>query len=166
MTEPIPMTGELTRRLAYVKSVSFGYTGIHIYQSEELKDVQVGYSISLNGDSLIDGVPGSWQKNWIVVGCEELCGDPIFADVSSEDCPVYTAMHGEGSWTPNLIADSIEGFAKALESVATIASNRATPVELEKNPLSIPELNEVLDKIQRNNPTADINFWQEFLSTN
>lgn len=158
------MTGELAQKLASVKSISFGYTGIHIYQPEELERAQVGYYISLNGESLIDGVPGSWLKTWTVIGCEELCGDPIFVDVSVEDHPVYTAMHGEEHWTPILIADSIEGFAKALESIANIATNRATPVELERNPLSIPEWNEVLDKIQKNNPTADINFWQEFLS--
>lgn len=160
------MIDELARRLAPIKPVSFGYTGIHIYQPEELEDAQVGYSIGLNGESLIDGAPGNWHKAWTVIGCEDLCGDPIFVDVSVEGHPVYTAMHGEGDWTPILIADSLEGFAKALEFIAAIATNRATPVELEKNPLSMPERKEALDKIQKNNPTADISFWQEFLSTN
>lgn len=158
------MTCELARKLAYVKSVSFGYTGIHIYQPEELKEAQVGYSISLDGNSLIDDEAGGWQRNWTVVGYEELCGDPIFVYVSAEDCPVYTAMHGEGSWTPILIADTIEGFAKALESVATIATDRATPVRLERNPLSTTERNETLAEIQKNNPAADISFWQVLLS--
>lgn len=108
------------------RSVSFGYTGIHIYQPEELKEAQVGYPIGPGGNSVVNDAAGSWQRNWIVIGCKALCGDPIFVDVSVEDCPVYTAIHGEGSWTPNLIADNIEGFSKALKSVATIASDRAT----------------------------------------
>jgi hypothetical protein len=53
---------------------------------------------------------GDWKRDWFVIACEDLLGDPIFVDLSEPGLPVFTAAHGEGEWNPVLIASSLRGF--------------------------------------------------------
>ena len=89
---------ELLSTLA-IPTVSLGYFAIHIYDVEELEEAQIGYSVHPSGTSLIDENPGSWQTNWVVIGYEDGCGDPIFIDSEADGFPVYTAIHGTGYWS-------------------------------------------------------------------
>ena len=111
--------------------VSFGYETIRVYQAPELESLQVGYSVKPTGESLVGDGDGDWLKKWVVIGSEELCGDPIFIDTSVEEFPVYTAAHGEGRWDPRPVAASLEGFGKALSIVAEAARGREYPTALE-----------------------------------
>ena len=81
---------------------------IELFNSEEIEEGQVGYSITDNGESLMSNEEGSWQESWIVIGLDSYIGDPIFVDTKDIGCAVYTAEHGEGMWTPVLVAESIE----------------------------------------------------------
>jgi hypothetical protein len=146
------------------REVSFGYTTIHIFRASELETQQVGYSVSPTGDLLTTDHGGGWLKSWIVIGNEDLCGDPIFIDSSQADFPVYTAMHGEGRWEAEQIAASLVGFGHALTAIAGIAEGRKYPVALENKPLTQPERAAALAEIQRHNPNVDLSFWQGLLT--
>ena len=56
-------------------------------------------------------MPGvDWQPQWFVIGMETLIGDPVFVDLDDPNLPVFTAMHGMGSWRAVRLAPSLEGF--------------------------------------------------------
>jgi hypothetical protein len=144
--------------------VSFGYTTIHIYRPQELEAGQLGYSVSPTGESLVGAEAGSWKESWLVIGYDETCGDPIFIDRSEDGYPVYTAMPGQGQWTPQCIGVSLNSFAVALSALAVVAQRREYPVALERNPLTPSEKHRVLATIGQHNPNMDLHFWETLLS--
>ncbi|MGE6540550.1 hypothetical protein [Bacillus luti] len=81
---------------------------IELFNSEEIQEGQLGYSVDGEGQSLIGNEEGDWKEGWIVIGLDSYLGDPIFVDSNDENCPVYTAMHGEEDWEPECIAERIE----------------------------------------------------------
>ena len=144
-----------------IPSVSLGYTTVKIYTAEELQEAQIGYSVDPSGKSLIDeNDEGSWKKEWLVIGYEDLCGDPIFIDTASEGGPVYIAGHGEGDWRPKRIATTLKGFAEAMNDAAKIATGRETPVELEANPIGAEGKADFIARLQRDNPEMGLEFWE------
>jgi hypothetical protein len=153
---------ELLRTLA-IPTVSLGYSAVHIYEVDELQEAQTGYSVDPSGSSLVDDQNGSWRRKWVVIGHEDLCGDPIFIDTETEGFPVYTAVHGSGAWEPNLIATGLQNFAVALREIAKVAEGRENPVELEANPIDPHERANVLERIQRDNRGIDTTFWEDWL---
>lgn len=78
-----------------------------------LDDAQVGYSRTEDGVSLISGKRGGWRGSWLVVGHESDLFDPLFVDCARRELPVYTAPHGEGSWSPVLLCKSFSAFLAA-----------------------------------------------------
>lgn len=81
---------------------------IELFNSEEIEERQLGYSFDEEGQSLAGNEEGDWKDGWIVIGIDSYLGDPIFVDSNDENCPVYTAMHGEGEWEKECIAERIE----------------------------------------------------------
>jgi hypothetical protein len=144
--------------------VSFGYSTIHVYRAAELATGQVGYSVSPEGDILSGNGEGDWRDTWIVIGYDEILGDPIFIDTAEDTYPVYTAMHGEGYWAPERIAVSLEAFGHSLDAVAAVAKGREHPVALQEHPLLKSEKDELLATIRRYNPKLDLGFWENFVT--
>jgi hypothetical protein len=130
------------------QEISYGTGGLKLFSLPEIDAGQVGYSVSSDGEYLCTGDPGTWRQNWIVIGYETSCGDPLFMDSSDDQLPVFTAMHGEGSWEPRRVAISLEIFVFSFNAFAQIANGRANPVELEKNPLSEDDRASFLSQIQ------------------
>jgi hypothetical protein len=139
--------------------VSVGSEGVHICSLADLPGMQRGYCISSAGEPLCGDADGDWKKEWVVIGYETTCGDPIFIDSAVERYPVYTAMHGEGRWDPRPIAVSLDGFRQALEAIAQVAQGREDLLALEANPIAPAERDEVLRTIRRFNPGIDLDFW-------
>ncbi len=102
------------------------------------------------------------KYSWLVIGYEELCGDPFFVDLNEKELPVFTAAHGEGAWNPLLIASSFIGFIECLNEIRRISNGRDNPVSLEKNPLPEVEQNQVLSKISELNGNASLEFWESW----
>jgi hypothetical protein len=127
--------------------VTIGYTTIYIFAETELSEGQKGYSVDPIGKSLIGEKDGDWKNSWLVIGFEELCGDPIFVDLDLEHLPVFTAGHGIGSWNESLIADSFESFIKSIEFLAESKSKEDT-----------------LGKIRSLNQKADLEFWESLFA--
>jgi hypothetical protein len=113
---------------------------------------------------LCSGETGAWQPNWIVIGCETACGDPLFVDLDAAALPVFTAMHGEGAWEPVQVAASIEAFAKCIEEFSRISVGRSNPIEREANPVSDDERTVFLRHIAELNRTSSApEFWDVLL---
>jgi hypothetical protein len=140
--------------------VSLGNTTLHFFSEAEFLQGQVGYSVDPGGQSLAGDNDGDWKESWQVIGYEDLCGDPIFIDVSFAEVPVYTASHGMGEWKPTQISDSFEAFSKSLKIVAEIAVGRENAVKLVANPIGLAEAETSLDAIRAINPNSDMEFWE------
>jgi hypothetical protein len=119
--------------------VNYGIGGLEVFAESTLEDRQLGYSVAPDGRSLCGPAQGEWHPAWIVIGQETACGDPTFVDIASANVPVLTAMHGEGSWDPTLIAISLDAFAQCVKEFAAIAQGRANPVTAEANPITAVE---------------------------
>ncbi len=143
--------------------VSYGCGGIKLFSAAELEEGQVGYSVAPDGTSLCSREAGAWQPHWLVVGCETACGDPLFIDFEIAASPVFTAMHGAGTWEPARVAASVETFAKCLEAFSHMATRRSTPVEREANPLSDEERLSFLRRIAQLNETSGAPEFWDFL---
>jgi hypothetical protein len=108
------------------REVSIGYETIRIFRPEDIASMQAGYSRSPDGTSLVGSGAGDWLPQWTVIGCGEMCGDPIFVDTSAAGFPVFTAIHGEGRWDAKKIAVSLKAFGEALAALAVLARGPRT----------------------------------------
>jgi hypothetical protein len=140
-------------------SVSIGYASIDLAPFSELAALQQGYSIIPAGQTT------DWRDEWLVIGTEGLCGDPIFIDTNAESFPVYTAAHGMGEWSPQLIASSFQHFIQILQRLQELAHGRATPVQREQHPLSPKERQAFIDSIRRDSSELDVTFWDAICET-
>ena len=129
--------------------VNCGVGGVRLFTESEIKEGQLGYSVHADRFSLVGDDPGSWQAEWVVIGYETSLGDPIFCDGAAERFPVFTAMHGEGEWTPAFVAPSLECFLECFRLFAKFARKRGNPVELEANPPSEHEIGEYRQELLR-----------------
>jgi hypothetical protein len=75
--------------------------------------------------------------------------------------PVFSAMHGEGSWEPKLISPSLEAFAQCLRVFQRFAAGRGSPVEIEANPSTPQQQAQFLTVIRSltNGDQDALGFW-------
>jgi hypothetical protein len=145
--------------------VSFGCGGLQLFDLSEIEGAQVGYSIARDGTALCNEGDGAWRPNWIVIGYETACGDPLFVDISDPALPVFTATHGAGPWAPVAVSISWEAFLASLKVFAEISVSRGNPVELNAKPLSDDERNKFLaDIFALNNSEITMDFWDVLLA--
>ena len=91
----IPESYSLRRAALRFDDVANGVGGIKLGQVGELDAAQTGYSVDTAGRSLVGNGPGDWSSDWIVIGFETACGDPLFLSAKPPH-PVFMAMHGQG----------------------------------------------------------------------
>ena len=159
MSISIPDRFRQLRAGAPLDSVSIGYASIDLAPIGEIEALQQGYSIIPAGQTT------DWHDEWLVIGTEGLCGDPIFIDTSDVSFPVYTAAHGMGEWSPQLIASSFQHFIQILQRLQELARGRATPVQMEGHPLSPNERQSFIDSIRHDSSDVDITFWETICET-
>ena len=153
------------RQATTIQKVSCGYLTVTLFSPEELDDAQIGYRASETGEDLTGINEGDWNPNWLVIGHEDRCGDPIFVDVSRSTLPVFTAAHGQDRWDPELLAFSFSGFVLALNEVDRVCVNRRNPVELKRNPLSPGERETLLRQIAAMTETSNHEFWASWIQS-
>jgi hypothetical protein len=141
-------------------SVACGVGGIELYDVSKLDDAQRGYSYDSDGRSLVGSGPGDWLSEWIVIGHETACGDPIFFSTNPPH-PVFSAMHGAGTWSPRTVAPSLERFWTCLEIFKGFAVGRSNPVELQANLPGDEEIRAYLMQLLRlcDGDLAAVEFW-------
>ena len=159
MSIGIPERYKRARAAVPFDAVSIGYRSIELAPVEQVEDLQQGYGIVPAGQTT------DWQDQWLVIGIDGLCGDPIFIDTSNESFPVFTAIHGEGEWSPELIASSFQHFVEILQRLQELARGRATPAEIKQHPLSSQERQAFIDFIRRRSPDTDLSFWELICET-
>lgn len=146
-----------------IKNISLGYDDIYLFEIENILKEQIGYSIDNNGNSLVTDESGSWQPNWLAIGYHENTGDPFFIDTSSKKLPVYTSMHGAGSWDPTMISDTYTNFLEILDHLQQISRGRENPVLLESNPILDEEIENFISAIEAKNIKSEVWFWENLL---
>ena len=142
------------------KSISIGFNGIALFDEKDIEKSQIGYSKSANGTNLIGSEHGRWLENWIVIGREYSLGDPIFVDVNRPDFPVYTATHGEGKWSPELICTTYPAFIQIIQKLELLATGRENPTKMEENPITQEEYNEFIAFVTDKADLEDLSFWE------
>jgi hypothetical protein len=90
-------------------------------------------------------------------------GRPGVYGVSNE-LMVFTASHGQGSWEPELISISYNGFLKVMEKFGNLAKSRSHPAELENNPMTQVEYNEFISFTSETASISDTYFWELLVS--
>nr|WP_319394728.1 hypothetical protein [uncultured Desulfobacter sp.] len=103
---------------------------------------------------------GDWLSPWAVIGRDSSFGDPIFIDSSNSNFPVYTAAHGEGIWSPELISGTYADFLLVIEKLETLAANRRNPVEMQKNPMTQEEYDSFINFVSANAELTDTAYWE------
>jgi hypothetical protein len=140
--------------------IEFSVGGIDLFRPEELEEAQVGYAVAPDGRSLVSEEPGAWQADWVAIAYETSFGDVIFASRTAPH-PVFTSVHGEGTWEQRAIAPSLEAFGACLEAFQQYAKDRGSPGELEDNRPSHDEQAAFVDAVRRHtggNQSA-LDFW-------
>ena len=151
------------RQRTALHEVSFGLRDLRLYGPAELDSAQLGFRDDGEGNDLTGTSEGDWRPEWFVVAHEGVFGDPIFVDTSRPELPIYTAMHGEGDWVPEQIADSFDGFVAALMAVAAVSGGREHPVGLAAHPLSEAERAQTVLRVKVANPNTDLGWWMAWL---
>jgi hypothetical protein len=146
-----------------IRNISLGYEDIYLFSIENIGKEQIGYSIDSNGNSLVTASEGSWKSVWLVVGFNENTGDPYFVDISSKEFPVYTSMHGAGSWHPTLISDAFTKFIEILQYLQVLSVGRENPVAFASNPISVEESRNLISKIVSKNGDSEIWYWENLM---
>jgi hypothetical protein len=140
--------------------IDYGVGAIVLFNPAELRERQIGYSVTPDGTTLIGDGDGDWHSDWLVIGYEDAMGDPIFMSVVLP-YPVFRAMHGGRPWDAKLVAPSLEAFWECLRAFRQFAEGRSNPAQLEANPPSQDEITTYLQEVGRLcNGNADaIDFW-------
>jgi hypothetical protein len=148
------------RAALYFDAVGYGVGGLELFRPDHVPRGQLGFAVASDGESLAGIGPGDWRPEWIVIGHETACGDPIFASDEAPH-PVSSAIRGEGSWDPKLVAPSIEAFAQCLRAFQGFAAGRSSPVELDANPPTPEQQAQFLTVIRRltNGDQDALGFW-------
>lgn len=85
------------------------FQGLNLYGAEDLIKSQNGYSFN----SMTSEVLTDWPSNYIVIadaGADPYCID--ISNITNNDAPVYTSMHGNGKWEFEKYSDSFVDFLK------------------------------------------------------
>ncbi|MBN2910320.1 SMI1/KNR4 family protein [Polycladomyces sp. WAk] len=95
-----------------IEELDFGGNPIHLYEPEELVDLQINFSHDLycmkkNPD---------WKEDWIVIADKGL--DPFIFDQKTEK--IYHALHGQGHIRLREIAPCLEDFIETLSILTEI----------------------------------------------
>lgn len=125
-----------------------------VYGAPELEDAQVSFRGPRRGDESFVA-PHGWRRSWVVIAADS--GDPYFLDTSRPgargECPVFTAMHGTGTWEPLLAASSLEQFLRILDVWLRIVVTHHDPQNPDE-PLDEMQARRLAIEIERIDPSA------------
>jgi hypothetical protein len=147
-----------------IDEFNFGVGGLRLLKLDEIDDGQIGYLAARDRSPLSSAKDGSWKPDWIVIGYDTACGDPLIMDTSDPALPVLHDFNGQGTWNPTPVSLSIESFVASLYEFARLASGRSTPVARDANPVTDAERKDFLLRISELNAgRADLEFWGALL---
>lgn len=149
-------------KLRGLKEVYFGANGFSIANESSINDLQLGYSIHSDGTDLAGSNEGDWQKGWIVIGTDTEVGDPFFVDTNEPSLPVYTAMHGMGEWSVELVSTSLPSFLESLYYLSGLSKQEFALIDPDENTITdTKELSAIEKKLHE--ISGEKNYWQNFI---
>ncbi|MGE7690325.1 hypothetical protein ACQKMI_14105 [Lysinibacillus sp. NPDC097214] len=149
---------ELCEQLKQLKIVSEQieeWMDIEMSNPELLEREQLGFSMDLEGNSLLNDEEGSWQADWLVIGHIKLTGDPIIIETAEPGQPVAVLMHDMGDWNVGrYLAGSVLHFQIAIQQFIELIDQKndnqstwkITCMELEQFIAGIVSADEYADK--------------------
>jgi hypothetical protein len=121
--------------------------------------------VAEDGSALSGAKDGEWRPNWIVIGHDSGCGDPLILDTSDPALPILSDFNGQGSWNPCPISLSIESFVASFNEFARLATGRSTPLERDANPVAEAERKDFLVRISElNRGPVNLDFREALLA--
>lgn len=156
---------EIKRELNFIKlehEIMKDFVDFEIFSFDELDEYQIGYSIDLNGNSLVTDEADTWDDSWVVIGYETLCGDPIIIELNEAGYPVSRLMHGMGSWNNGtFLADSIKSFLSILKDIRCFLTEKQ--MLQGKKMIQHKELKVLVNSMIEKNKTVDFEIWESLL---
>ena len=145
------------------EEIYFGCRALRLASVSNIEEMQLGYSVDGRGNDLTGDSEGDWQMSWIVIGYDADLGDPFFVDTLEEGFPVYTAMHGTGSWQAVLVSSSMSTFISALKYLVEICKQKFAQIYPDNTTITAPEK---LQEIERRllEISGEKIYWPDFIT--
>ncbi|KIV50833.1 hypothetical protein TS65_28850 [Aneurinibacillus migulanus] len=132
------------------------YITLELCTINELDEAQIGYGIDPEGNSLIKG-EALWDENWIVIGHETMCGDPIIADVTEAGYSISKLMHDMGNWEGgSYLAQSMLEFLDHLCCINMFIQQNGTNIRKR-------DVENLVKTISKKDTYADNSSWKSLL---
>lgn len=99
-----------------INEIDVGLSEIYLYDKDEIEEAQAGYRYNgLTGEVIEDWI----GDEYIVIGNDSCCGDPIIVKVDEEELPIYNMFHDD--WDSlQKISNSFEEFLDVLKLIDNI----------------------------------------------
>lgn len=107
-------------------SPAAAYIPFSLANIADIESYQLGYRIDgPAGEDLTNWEEGEWLPSWLVIG--QWDGDPYFVDMTEgeADYPIYTSVHGEGSWEAEEFGCTFVEWIRTLECLLVEAKRQA-----------------------------------------
>jgi len=160
------LDAELFEQLKQLKMVSeqlAAWIDVEMFDPEYLEREQLGYSIDLEGNSLIHDEEGAWQADWLVIGHMKLTGDPMIIETAEPGQPVAVLMHGMGDWDAgSYLAGSVLKFQLALQRFLQLIAQKNDNQSTWK--ITCMELERIIEEIVTADEYADKDLWESLLN--
>ncbi|MRX70721.1 hypothetical protein GJU40_00870 [Bacillus lacus] len=92
---------------------------IQLFDIDSIDKGQVGCRVSKDGTLLFGKEDGEWQESWFVIGTvlgsDSQEDEPIFADVTDPQYPIFNGIKTAEKWEGFLLFSSLEEFLGSLE---------------------------------------------------
>lgn len=139
------------------------FINIRIFALDDLENEQRGYSIDSDGNSLVSDEQGSWKSEWIVIGNEVVCGDPIIIDARKFGVPVSLLTHGMGDWTDGInLSESLDKFTNAIKSINNFIYKKTEQNIVPR--ITCRELDNLIENIIKDDKYGDADNWKSMLN--
>lgn len=126
-----------------INDIEIGISEIHLYSSDEMNEAQIGYQIDTDGNEIKEWI----GKNYLVIGNDSCCGDPIIVKTDEDKLPVYSMFHDD--WDSiELIANSFKQYISILEKI--------NGIDLENK----DECKNILEDIKSIVPNESYDYWE------
>lgn len=95
-----------------IELVNCGLSDIYFFQEDEMDEGQAGFRHDGEGNKIEDWI----GDEYVVIGIDSCCGDPIITDITKEELPIYCMFHDDWS-TLEQIAYNFEQFLEILHMI-------------------------------------------------
>ena len=125
-----------------VNDIEVGLSEFHMYRKDEIEEAQAGYRYDeLTGEPIEDWI----GEEYIVIGNDSCCGDPIIAKIDEDELPIYSMFYDDWS-SLQMISNSLEQFVNILK-------------KLDKT-----ECKKIFEEIKKEVPSMSFDYWEGLIA--